>query len=56
MFHDAIISIDKVITGNIYYKRISQNTWDYFIEKAVLYSNSDKIVLNFLIYVFMLSL
>ena len=55
MFYDAIISIDKVITGNIYYKRISQITWDYFIEKAVLHCNNDKNVLNFLIYVFVTS-
>ena len=48
---DGIISIDKDITENIYYQRISQSTWDYLIEKATLDCINDKNVLNFLIYV-----
>ena len=52
---DGIISIDKDITENIYYKGNLLVIWDYLIEKAILHCNNDKIVLNFLIYVFMLS-
>ena len=55
MFYDAIISIDKEITGNIYYKGNLVGIWDYFIEKAILHCNNEKNVPNFLIYVFMQS-
>ena len=36
MFCDAIISIDKGMTENIYYQRISQSTQDYIIEKTYI--------------------
>ena len=52
---DAIISIDKAITGNIYYKRNVLVILDYLIEKAILDCNNEKKVLNFLIYVFVRS-
>ena len=52
MLYDAIISIHKAITGNIYYKENLLVIWDYLIEKAILQCNNDKNVLNFLIYVF----
>ena len=55
MFCDAIIGIDKVITGNIYYKRNLLVIWDYLIEKAILDCINDKNVLNILIYVFIIS-
>ena len=55
MFYDAIISIDKVITGNIYYQRNSQSTWDYFMEKGTLDCNNVKNLLNFLSDVFVRS-
>ena len=55
MFCNDIISIDKAITGNIYYKGNLLGIWDYFIEKAILDCNNDKNVLNFLIYVFVTS-
>ena len=55
MSYDAIIRIDKTMKGNIYYKGNLLGIWDYLIEKAVLHSNFDKIVLNFLIYVFIRS-
>ena len=55
MFYDAIISIDKAISGNIYYKGNLLVIWDYLIEKAILDCNNDKNVLNFLIYVFVIS-
>ena len=52
---DAIIICHKAMTGNIYYKGISQGTWDYLIEKALLHCINEKNVLNFLIYVFIIS-
>ena len=55
MFYDAIISIDREITGNIYCKGNLLVIWDYLIEKAILDFNNVKKVLNYLIYVFMLS-
>ena len=55
MLYDAIISIHKAITGNIYYKENLLVIWDYLIEKAILHCNNDKNVLNFLNYVFLLS-
>ena len=55
MFYNAIISIHKAITENIYYKGNLLVIWDYFIEKAILHYNNDKNVLNFLIYVFIRS-
>ena len=55
MFYDAIISIHKAITGNIYYKENLLVIWDYFIQKAILHCDNDKNLQNFLIYVFMLS-
>ena len=55
MFYDAIISIDREITGNIYNKRNVLVIWDYLIEKAILDSINDKNVLNYLIYVFIRS-
>ena len=48
---DGIISIDKAITGNIYYKRNVLVILGNVIEKAILDCNNDKNVLNFLIYV-----
>ena len=56
MFFDAIISIHKVMTGNIYCKGNLLVICDYLIEKAILDCINDKNVLNFLIYAFMLSL
>ena len=55
MFFDAIISIDKAMTGNIFYKGILLVIWDYLIEKAILDYSDEKKVINFLIYIFMLS-
>ena len=55
VFYDAIISIDKAMTGNIHYKRNVHVIWGNVIEKAVLDCNNDKNVLNFLIYVFVIS-
>ena len=55
MFCDGIISIDREITVNIYYKGNLLVIWDYLFEKALLDCINDKNVLNFLIYVFMLS-
>ena len=55
MFCDGIISIDKAMKGNIYCKGNLLVIWDYLIEKAILDCINDKNVLNFLIYVFMLS-
>ena len=55
MFYDAIISIDREITGNIYCKGNLLVTLDYLIEKAILDFNNDKNVLNYLIYVFIKS-
>ena len=46
---DVIISIDKAISGNIYYKGNLLVIWDYFIEKAILDCIHDKNILNFLI-------
>ena len=51
MFCDAIISIDKVITGNIFYQWNLQVIWDYLIEKAMLDWVEKKNELVFLIYV-----
>ena len=56
MFCDAIISIHKAMTGNIYYKGNLLAIWDYLIEKAILDSINDKNVLNYLIYVFIICL
>ena len=55
MFCDAIISIDKAMTGNIYCKGNLLVIWDYLIEKIILDFNNDKNVLNYLIYVFIKS-
>ena len=55
MFHDAIISIHKVITGNIYYKGNLLVIWDYLIKNAILDCIKWKNILNFLIYVFIIS-
>ena len=55
MFCDAIICIDKAMTGNIFYKGNLLVIWDYLFEKAILDCNNDKNVLNFLIYVFVIS-
>ena len=55
MFYDAIISIDREITGNIYSKENLLVIYDYPIEKAILDFNNDKNVLNYLIYVFIKS-
>ena len=55
MFCDAIISIDKAITGNMYYKRNFLVIWDYLIEKTILDYSDEKNVINILIYVSMLS-
>ena len=55
MFYDDIISIDEEITGNIYYKGNLLVIWDYLIEKAILDCIDEKKVINFLIYVFMIS-
>ena len=55
MFCDDIIIIHKAMTGNIYYKGNLLAIWDYLIEKAILDCNNDKKVINFLIYVFMIS-
>ena len=55
MFSDAIISIHKVMTGNIFYKGILLVIWDYLIEKAIQDYSDEKKVLNFLIYVFIRS-
>ena len=46
MFYDAIISIDREITGNIYSKENLLVIYDYPIEKAILDFNNDKNVLN----------
>ena len=54
MFGDTIIIIDKAMTGNIYYKEISQGTWYYVIGKILFDYIEDKNVLNFLIYISML--
>ena len=51
MFYDAIISIRKGMTGNIYYKGNLLVIWDYLFGKAILYFKNDNNVLNFLIYV-----
>ena len=55
MFYDAIISIDREITGNIYHKGNLLVIWDYLIEKTILDFNNVKNPLNFLIYVFIRS-
>ena len=55
MFYDGIIIIDEEVTGNIFYKENLLVIWDYLIEKAILDCNNDKNVLNFLIYVFIIS-
>ena len=46
---DAIIICHKEMTGNIYYHRISQGSWDYLIEIAILDCINEKKVRNFLI-------
>ena len=43
------------MTGNIYYKGISQGTWDYVIGKAIFDCSGEEKVIKFLIFVFMLS-
>ena len=55
MFCDAIISIDKSITGNIYCKGNLLVICDYLIEKTILDCINDKNPLNYLIYVFIRS-
>ena len=55
MFCDAIIIIDKAMTGNVYCKENFLVVWDYFIEKAIYDCIDDKNILNFLIYVFIRS-
>ena len=52
MFCYAIISIDKSMTWNIYYKGNLLVICDYLFEKAILDCIDDKKVINFLIYVF----
>ena len=49
MFYNAIISIDKAITGNIYYRGNLLVISEYIIEKAILHCINDKNVPNFLI-------
>ena len=55
MFCDAIISIHKAMTGNIYHKGNLLVIWYYLIEKAIVDFNNVKKVLNYLIYVFIRS-
>ena len=42
------------MTGNIYYKGVSQGTWDYVIEKVILDYSDEKNAVNFLTYVFVI--
>ena len=39
---DAIISIDKEMTGNIYYNGNLLVIWDYLMAKGTLDCNNDK--------------